>query len=685
MNVLLCTLGQTWAVIPEAFALLDPGRCSLYRNHPGHAAIEDLRRKHDLRPVDELWVCTTDDTQLDEGLEKLERWRDLIAPDLSLKVWRTAEVADVADQMTGDQVRELIYRAVLLASEQTGRKGRLYLSLAGGRKTMSADLQRAGMLIGCAALLHVIAPPPSRLSEVLRKAAPTTFSRPLDSSDCEGLVPLVVGEGRRSELLDLEEPGKPKLISADFPLPESGGEFRWRTDHPSLPREIEAREREGSRLLGNYLQLLGSGERHENWRSLYRLPPDLIQRLRRSSLSQVDAEALMRLPKADLHRHLGGSLNLEAQRKVGRAIWQSLIEKERAQALRQVRSLLAVRQWDWNWPSLLKEGERAHAAAALLVEADDDQLHHNLFEVTQPRRGLQKSERGFSAYERPGELTGSAVLGHPAALYPYLHGLLEAAEKEGLRYLELRGSPQKYRPDRSAQIDFIRQMQAIAQEFPDITLGFIVIADRRQPERLEEVVRLAVDAREKLGGFVVGLDLAGDETCDATEAPLEIAKHFEPAFRDCLPITIHAGEGTSSEKIWEAVYRLHADRVGHGLTLADDDKLLQRFRDRGICIELCPTSNDEVVGYGKDRLYPLRDYWRRGVSLALCTDNPGISRTDATGELFKAAEFCPELSLWDALAIIKQGFSHAFLTANEREKIVKEVDRKIYDWVLDHF
>ena len=138
MNILLCTLGQTWAVIPESFGLLDPTRCSIYRDHPGHAAIEGLRRKHELRPVDELWVCTTDDTQLDEGLKKLERWCDLIAPDLPLRVWRTAEVADVADQVAGDQVRELIYRAVLLASEHTGREGHLYLSLAGGRKTIAA-------------------------------------------------------------------------------------------------------------------------------------------------------------------------------------------------------------------------------------------------------------------------------------------------------------------------------------------------------------------------------------------------------------------------------------------------------------------------------------------------------------------------------------------------------------------
>jgi len=683
MNILLCTLGQTWAVIPESFGLLDPTRCSIYRDHPGHAAIEGLRRKHELRPVDELWVCTTDDTQLDEGLKKLERWCDLIAPDLPLRVWRTAEVADVADQVAGDQVRELIYRAVLLASEHTGREGHLYLSLAGGRKTMSADLQRAGMLIGCSALLHVIAPPFNQMSEPMRQAAPDTFTRPLSLDDCKGLVPLVVGAGKRSELLDIEESGQPRLTAANYPLPEAGDAFTWRATEPSLPREIERREREGSRLLGNYLQLLAGGEHHDNWRSLYRLPPALIERLRHTRLTEVAPEALRRLPKADLHRHIGGCLDIAAQRRVGRAIWDSLSERERALALDRVRPLLANRAWDWEWPRQLKAGERAHNAAALLMEADDEQLQYNLFEVTRPRHGLQKSGQGFAAYERPGELAGSAVLGHPAALQTYLHALLQAARHEGLHYLELRGSPQKYRRDHEAQIDFLRQLQAIAREYSDITLRFIVIADRRQADRLEAVVQLTVEAREALDGFVVGLDLAGDEMQDGTHAPLEIARHFEPAFRACLPITIHAGEGTPSDKIWEAAYRLHADRIGHGLTLSDDHKLLQRFRDRGICIELCPSSNDEVVGYGDDKPYPLQHYWREGVPLALCTDNPGISRTDATGELLKAAEYWPGLSLWEAMAIVKQGFAQAFLPVDERDQLLKTVDREVYNWVLE--
>jgi len=683
-NILLCTLGQSWAVIPEAFALLDPERCPLYRDHPGRTAIERLRRDHRLEPVDEIWVCTTDDPQLDVGLGRLREWRDRLSPAIPLRIWRTAEVQDVADQVAGDQVRELIYRAVLLASERTGKEGRLYLSLAGGRKTMSADLQRAGMLIGCSALLHVIAPPFGLMSEAMKAAKPETFTKPLQPEDCKGLLPLVVGQGRRSELLDIQEPGRSPITSDCFPLPGNGGAFAWNPQSPSLPGEIEQREREGSRLLGNFVQLLARDEHHENWRALYRLSPSVIERLRHTRLRDVSRSLIEKLPKADLHRHIGGCLSLDSQRRVGQAIWAAMTPRERDQALRHVKPLLQAREWEWNWPALLKEkGHRAHNAAALLVEATEHQLKHNLYEVTEPRHGLQNSEHGFTAYERPGELSGSAVLGHPAAVEPYVRELLKAAKAEGLRYLELRGSPQKYRDTLSEQIHFLQQIHSVAKENDEITLGFIIIADRRSTETLPAVVRLAIEAREKLDGFVVGLDLAGDEKQDAADAPRQIAQIFEPAFQECLPITIHAGEGTAADKIWEAAYLLHADRIGHGLTLADHHKLLQRFRDRGICIEMCPTSNEEVVGYGQKRSYPLANYWQQGVPVTLCTDNPGISRTDATGELYKAAEFWPEMTLWDALAIIKQGFAHAFIPMKKREKLIKAVDHQIYEWVID--
>jgi adenosine deaminase len=566
----------------------------------------------------------------------------------------------------------------------------LHVSLAGGRKTMSADLQTAGSLFGAHAWLHVVGPEP--MPDPLKKADdPLLFARPLAAELGSAVMPLVVGRGSRNELLDIELDGR-RVDSMAFALALADPELRWPLppEGALLAAEIDRRLREGSRLLGNFLGALAQAEPRENWRSLYRPPPARIDELRRSALGPQHRDWLMRLPKADLHRHLGGSLDLAAQREVGRAIWSEMDARERATALGKVLPLIEAKaDWPWNWPGELAGPQRAGCAAALLVEAEEAQLQRNLYGVTEPRLRLRQSAHGFPAYERPGELTGSAVLGHPAAVEPYAAALVAQARAEGLAYVELRGSPQKYRPDDLA--GFLRDLRAAlarATGGPPAAphFGFVWILDRRQRGAMPRVIAQAVAARARMEDFLLGLDLA---CAEGTQQPEELAAHFVPAFRECLRITIHAGEGESAENIWQAAYSLHADRIGHGLTLLANPRLAERFRDRGVCIELCPTSNREVVGFADPAVaassglpaYPLRGLLDAGLPLAICTDNPGISRTTLAGEFIAAARMGGPLTLWEALALMRQAFVYAFLPAAMRDALLAEADARAYGCV----
>jgi len=259
---------------------------------------------------------------------------------------------------------------------------------------------------------------------------------------------------------------------------------------------------------------------------------------------------------------------------------------------------------------------------------------------------------------------------------------------EGLAYVELRGSPQKY----GDGLGFIKSFyQYLQQELASLSedkrpvFRFIIIADRRKSENdLKQTLQMAVDAKVELPDFIVGLDMAGDESYPISE---KISECFLPAFEQCIPLTIHAGEGEQAESIWKAAYHLHADRIGHGLTIAEHPKLAERFRNRDICLELCPTSNREVVGFYDCRYqatkglpdYPLIALWEQGLPLTICTDKPGISRTTLTEEFITAASMNKDkLSLWDTLAIIKQGFVHSFLAGYDKGILLKQCDAKMY-------
>jgi adenosine deaminase len=679
--VLLCTLGLTWAVVPEILGFVAPERFDFYREHP---QCDQFRQETEAFPrPSAIWVVTTDAPQTTASLAHLAAWRDRLTDPPELRVWQVDPGA--ADEVTA--MRELILRAVLAASERATPE-RLLLSLAGGRKTMSADLQRAGTLFGCRAMLHVI--DVARLPEALSKPDPARLAAPLAADESAALRPLIVGRGQRAEHLDVDD-GAGRVTASRFPLPEPPPFARaddaqlW-PYQPGLAEELERREHEGQRLLGNFFGQLAREEHHENWRGLYRLPPRRIDELRRTVLDARHRPLLVTMPKVELHCHIGGLLDLPAQRQVAAAVWDTMTSGEQVWA----RAELARIPWtdSARWPAVLRNSaQRTALAVAALIEFDDARLNAILYAPTEPRLALRaRHPLGFSAYELPGELSGSALLAHPAALQPYARAIVARAKADGLWSLELRGSPHKYRP--ADPLGWLTEFQAamgsaVREADSALRWGFILIADRRQRDRVADVVKLACDARERLGSMVLGCDLAGDE---GTARPEELAPAFERAFDSCLPLTIHAGEGEAADRIWQAAYRLHADRIGHGLTLLERPELLEKFRERRIALELCPTSNREVVGFADPALpasaalprYPLQELWAAGLPLTLCTDNPGLSRTTLADEYLAASRMSGGLSLWETLALIRQGFLHAFLSSAEREALIKQADAALF-------
>lgn len=694
--ILLCTLGASWAVVPEIYGFISPGKLPLYQHHPNKPELDKLLAEYALKEVDEIWVCTTQGEATQKSLDRLKQWAGLLPEPPVLRIWMAEATNELTTQHECRHIRELIVRAVLMAHEYA-QGGQVTLSLAGGRKTMSADMQWAATVFGCNALLHVIGAEFKQMPESLKNAAPELFTKPLDADNCAAIMPLITGQTQRSDLLDIRMDDCAAVTTQVFPLPlpEPGHCMVWPAPEQWLEQELKTREKTGSRLLGNYFFDLSRQEKHENWRSLYRLSPRQINHLRHTPLAPAHKSWLDRLPKADLHRHLGGCLNLDEQRQVGRAVWQALSNQEKAKALDAVTHLLdeSERQWNWNWVESIKNcANKAHLATALLVEASDVQLHNNLWRATEPRVALKLSERGFPAYERPGDLSGSTLLSCAAAIPAYAQAVVKQAGDEGLAYVELRGSPQKYGDGLSFLVNFYRALQSALTSLPDRAkpeFRFIIIADRRKNEQLQQTIDMAVQAKQRWPDFIVGLDMAGDE---AKALPDNVRDMFMPAFEACLPITIHAGEGEDAGSIWKAAYQLHADRIGHGLTLNDHPELAERFRNRDICLELCPTSNIEVVGYnvpGNPATrtfpdYPLMSLWDKGLPLTLCTDNPGISRTTLSGEYLTAAAMSEgRLTLWDVLAMIKQGFVHGFLAGRDKETLLKACDARVYQILID--
>ena len=673
VSVLLCTLGGSWAVVPELAGLVWPAQIPLFQNA---IDIVDKFKQRLVSVPDQLWVVTTSGPSAVVALERLVAWWTAMGEPFPLKVWKT-DAQDGDEQQQVERIRELIFRAVLAAGKDC------VISLAGGRKTMSADMQHAGLSFGCSAMLHVIAPD-GPMSPLLSGDDISSLTRSLPEEVARTIQPVWVGEAVPLEVLELD----PEISAAGYPLPDEGTPFHSPGPEGWLWRDLSARKKAGGRLLANFYAGIAKEDVYENWRSLYRLAPSLIRRLRKEILGDEHRSWLQSLPKAELHCHLGGFFTVREQVQIGWQVWDGMTLK-----LSEIDVVERVAQewWKtWKWPQ--NPILRQQAAALVLMRTPEEELERRLFEPTLPRLALNTShERGFAAYDFPGSLMGSTLLATRDGVELMAKLILERCQRENIAYIELRCSPQKYYLGEGLQ--FIEDLFSGFQKNSDTRspiVRVIIIADRRRHDDVEAVVRLAVEARARFSDFVVGLDLAGDEQFGDFS---RLSASFQDAFRECLPLTIHAGEGQAAENIWNAAYQLHADRIGHGLTLADRPELMKKFRNRRIALELCPTSNIEVVGFrdparpgsGKMPNYPFRRLWEAGMPLTVNTDNPGISRTTLMDEYLTLSRLDGCLTLWETLSLVKQAFLHSFLDGQSKERLLKGIDEKIFNLCLEHF
>ena len=147
----------------------------------------------------------------------------------------------------------------------------------------------------------------------------------------------------------------------------------------------------------------------------------------------------------------------------------------------------------------------------------------------------------------------------------------------------------------------------------------------------ERVFQKAAQMRAEFPS-IVGIGLGGDERRCGSEPFREIYA----AARDAgLRLTNHAGETTGPEAIWEAL-NIGSERLGHVLSAVDDPNLLHELRTRRIVLELNPTSNVRTGVCPSFAAHPLRRYFDAGLLVTLNSDDPAFFGSDVVNEYLLA-------------------------------------------------
>jgi len=338
----------------------------------------------------------------------------------------------------------------------------------------------------------------------------------------------------------------------------------------------------------------------------------------------VTRELIHKLPKAELHCHLDGSMRIE-----------TILELAAQQNVR-------------------------------LPSHDPEELHSIL---------VQDEAASLVQYLKAFDVTLS-VLQDAASLRRAAYELIEDAAKDNVLYIEVRYAPLLHQRKGLKLTQIVEAvldgMRAGERDF-GVRWGLIICGMRStHPKYTLQMAQLCI-AYKHMG--VVAFDLAGAEGGNP-------AADHEDAFRlilnNNINVTIHAGEAYGPPSIAQALHDCGAHRLGHAVRLKEDGDLLNYCCDHRIPLEICLTSNVQTGAVTEIAEHPLRFFYDYGLRCTINTDNHLMSGVSMTDELWKAHDqlgfTLPELK-----DLIVYGFKSAFIRHRQKVELLNSILQQMKD------
>ena len=311
-------------------------------------------------------------------------------------------------------------------------------------------------------------------------------------------------------------------------------------------------------------------------------------------------------------------------------------------------------------------------------------------------------------------------------------------QNEGVRYIEIRYAPQLHVDNKDmtmkvvlesvnnglkrAATEFNSRKEVISKEEPPFKYGIVTCAMRMfgqnfspyygnlfsvhsYSEPMEvikmgglELAKAVIKIRDEQGIPIVGFDLAGQE---AGYPASDFRAAYDYVHKNFMHKTVHAGEAYGAESIFEAITSLHADRIGHGYYMFDEEKisdpkildkknyikkLSSYIADQRISVEVCLTSNMQTnPEIGDIKNHSLKTMLENKMSIVLCTDNRLISNTTVSKEI-KLATDNFDINHKVLKDITLYGFKRSFFPGDypERREYVRDI-MSYYDKIAQRY
>lgn len=230
--------------------------------------------------------------------------------------------------------------------------------------------------------------------------------------------------------------------------------------------------------------------------------------------------------------------------------------------------------------------------------------------------------------------------------------------RQQVRYAEMTFTPMTHVArgvDADAMLDGLAEGRRRARDEHGVELAWVFDIVRSLPEQADATLALALRERER---GVVALGVGGPEGPRWPNEPL--APAFARAKAEGLRSVPHAGEQDGPASLRSTLALFEPDRIGHGVRCIEDPALMAELRDRGIPLEVCPTSNLALGVATSLATHPLPALQAAGIRLSLASDDPPLFGTSLLDEYLR----CAAAFGWtraQVLAIADAAIEHSFM------------------------
>ncbi|MBT5443461.1 MAG: adenosine deaminase [Gammaproteobacteria bacterium] len=281
--------------------------------------------------------------------------------------------------------------------------------------------------------------------------------------------------------------------------------------------------------------------------------------------------------------------------------------------------------------------------------------------LTEPEKNLAVALQKFSNIQ--------SVWANESIIERLTYEACEYGYNQGIKIFELRYSPD-FIAAGHPELTFDKIHRAIVAGIErashlDIAVGLIGIVQKTLPTKQAAYTGDFIAAHNDT---FVGIDMADQDIGDEI---MRFAPIIEKARAAGLHFTTHAGEEPvpdAPRHVYEAIEHLGAERIGHGIHIIRDSAVMDYVIEKGVMLEVCPTSNWLTSSVPSTAEHPVRRLMEAGVQVSINSDDPGLFDIDLCHEYalmqsehnFSVAEFdrCNDLAA-----------SHSFI-APERKQAV---------------